>query len=98
MTEFHEKDGPIPEWREDVKRMLKRRVAEVVFKKANGDIRTMHCTLKESALAQDAKEYGRVGNNLPRKENPEVLSVWDTDMNDWRSFRWDRVCSLKYFP
>lgn len=98
MIEFHEKDGPLLEWREDVKRNLKSKVAQVIFKKANGETRTMQCTLKESVLPADAMTYGRVGNNLPRKENPDVLSVWDVELNDWRSFRWDRVCSLKYLP
>lgn len=96
--ELHEKNGALPEWREDVSNMLKRRVARVIFKKANGEIRTMDCTLMESMLAVDAKIEGRIGSTLPRKPNPDVLSVWDIEKDDWRSFRWDRVCSVKYLP
>ena len=73
--------------------MLHEKVCKVVFTKSNGDTRVMHATLKSDLLPQkeqkDIKEETK-----QRKENPNVLAVFDVDASGWRSFRWD---SLKDF-
>lgn len=57
------------------------------FRKADGELREMTCTLNESYLPE------RQEDNLKqtRKENPDVQSVWDLEKEAWRSFRWDRL-------
>ena len=70
---------------------LHKQICKVIFTKANGDTRIMHCTLKEDELpAQtDLEEHIQ-----KKKPNPDVLAVWDVEAKGWRSFRWD---SLKEF-
>ena len=55
---------------------------EVTFKKVDGDIRKMLCTLQEGVIP---KTTGK------KKENKDVLAVWDLGKNDWRSFRVDSI-------
>jgi hypothetical protein len=59
----------------------------IVFTKANGESRTMKCTLKESLIPSI---------NIPKgteyKKSAEVLPVYELD-NGWRSFRWDSLQS-----
>jgi len=61
----------------------------VEFTKVNGDKRVMECTLKEDLLPQV-----EVTTTSKKKPNPEVMSVWATDVNGWRSFRLDSVNSV----
>jgi len=62
-------------------------VATVVFKKRDGTLREMNCTL--SATLVPARQEDNQAQ--ARKENPHVQSVWDVDKNAWRSFRWDSL-------
>ena len=59
---------------------------EVTFEKVNGDIRKMLCTLQEGVIP---KTTGK------KKENKDILAVWDLGKNDWRSFRIDSVKGVK---
>jgi hypothetical protein len=59
-------------------------VVEVVFTKADGSTRTMRCTKQEGKYPQP--EAGK-----ERKENADICVVWDVDVQDWRTFRWDRL-------
>ena len=77
--------------REEIKAGLNTAIATVVFEKADGTLRTMRCTL----LA----EYLPVLNEdqvSKRKENDEVLAVWDLDNGGWRSFRIDSIKSISF--
>jgi len=47
----------------------------------------MTCTLQPSFLPE------QVETEKTRKQNDDVLSVWDTESNGWRSFRFDSVIS-----
>ena len=71
----------------NLKELLKTNVVEVIFTKVNGDKRVMTCTLQPSFLPEE------VETEKTRKQNDEVLSVWDTEVNGWRSFRFDSVIS-----
>ena len=59
-------------------------VVEVTFTKADGSTRVMNCTKEEGKYP--APEAGK-----ERKENADICVVWDVDVQDWRTFRWDRV-------
>ena len=63
-------------------------VCRVVFTKANGDERVMHCTLQESMLPEQIDLEETIQKKKP---NPDVLAVWDVEAKGWRSFRWDSV-------
>lgn len=64
---------------------LKKNVIKVTFTKVNGDERVMRCTLHDSILPEQTI------SGIKKKENLDVLSVWDLDNNGWRSFRLDSI-------
>ena len=69
---------------------LKDKQVEVTFKKKNGELRNMLCTLSESIIGQDDQTKSIKG----KKRNPDVLPVWDVQKNGWRSFRLDSVLKV----
>lgn len=77
--------------KEKVLDALHKGICKITFIKKNGEERIMSCTLNEEFLPKQTKiEDGE----QKRKPNPDALAVWDTDVDGWRSFRWD---SLKDF-
>ena len=46
----------------------------------------MHCTLNETFVPETS------ANN--KKNNDEVLPVWDVDIGAWRSFRLDTITNV----
>lgn len=66
----------------------------VDFVKADGDFRSMKCTLSES---HGAKYVVNENQEKPKKKhNPEVCVVWDVNQSAWRSFRWDRIRKIEF--
>jgi hypothetical protein len=77
--------------RENIVAELKQGIYEVTFTKVDGTIRTMPCTLKEELLPKvEITEEQKV----PRKINADVLRIYVTDINEWRSFRIENVTNL----
>ena len=68
-------------------KLLAEYVVEVTFTKKDGTERVMNCTLIEDYLPETTGS-GRAANS-------DALAVFDTDVEDWRSFRWDSVKSVK---
>jgi WYL_2, Sm-like SH3 beta-barrel fold len=58
-------------------------VWEVEFTKVNGELRTMPCTLDRNLLPPRPLQE----HHDARAYVAEVLSVWCTDKQEWRSFR-----------
>lgn len=74
----------------ELKELFKLSVITFKFLKADGTEREMTGTLSEYFLPDE-----EIGPNKPkRKENDEVLAVWDIDKEAFRSFRIDSVTSL----
>lgn len=69
----------------ELKETLKDGVATVTFKKVNGDVREMRCTLNEKLLPP-RDEKAKV-----KKDNPSILAAYDLDKKAWRSFKVDQV-------
>ena len=70
--------------------LLKKNILEILFTKADGSERKMVCTLKYEHLPlAEAKESNR-------KENPDVIPVWDMEAASWRSFRHDSLIMYTY--
>jgi hypothetical protein len=61
-------------------------VVQVNFIKADGSMRVMQATLRESDLPPPT-------NSTPRVTSSQVCRVWDLDKQAWRSFRTDQVQS-----
>jgi len=75
--------------REGLKSNLQSHIMTVVFEKSDGSLRQMRCTLLEDYLPEYITESSK-------KENEDVLVVWDIDNSGWRSFRLDSIRSISY--
>lgn len=73
---------------EYLKTILHTGIAQVTFVKKDGTERTMVCTLMPSELPHKEDTL------KPKSSNPDVLSVWDMEKKDWRSFRFDSIISF----
>lgn len=80
--------------RDEMMAQLKENVCVVEFEKVNGDKRVMTCTLQESVLPP-AKKDDPITQKKVREVNQEVVSVWDTNAEGWRSFRVANVLIFK---
>lgn len=76
--------------KEEIQALARRGVLNVVFTKVDGTERQMRCTLMTEHLP-DAPDKD---NPSGRRENADVLSVWDLEKNDWRSFHVSSVRNL----
>lgn len=81
-------------FREWIGGLLRDGEVTVDFIKANGEFRSMKCTLSE---AHGAKYVMNEDSTKPKKKpNLDVCAVWDINQNAWRSFRWDRVKRIQF--
>lgn len=64
---------------------------KVTFTKSDGTEREMRCTLREDLIQSTEKKTER-----SKKENTDVMSVWDLEKSAWRSFRLDSVKSIGF--
>lgn len=67
---------------------LKHKTVTIKFTKVNGEFREMDCTLMENIIPSTTIPH------KTRKSSPNVLSVWDTNKNDWRSIRWENILEV----
>ena len=74
--------------RQEIVDKLKQNICQVTFTKVNGEERTMPCTLREDVLPPATNTDNK------KKPNDSVVSVWVTDINEWRSFRVNSLVSL----
>ena len=70
--------------------LLQKEVVEVTFTKLDGDERVMPCTLIESFFPDPKKEA--------TQKNDKVVAVWAVESKGFRSFRYDRVKSIRAVP
>ena len=89
MIEFDKET--IDQRREILKEQLTAGIAEVTFTKVNGEVRTMPCTLQAGLLPKIEVVEGK----QKKEPKPEVMSVFCTDKQEWRSFRVDNVISVR---
>ena len=78
--------------RDELIKMLNTGICEVTFTKVNGEQRVMPCTLQGDLLPVVSVEKLKEDR---RPSNPDNLSVWCTDKNEWRSFRVANVTSVR---
>jgi len=71
--------------------MLRNNVITVTFTKVNGQERTMKCTLMAEYVPNAPTNNGQV---LLEESESKAISVWNTELNGWRSFRVDSVKSI----
>jgi len=78
--------------RNELKNKLYKSICKVVFVKANGEPRIMHCTLNESMIPVQEEKTNE--ETKTRKENTDLIAAWDVEKNGWRSFRIDSITSF----
>ena len=82
-----------------LKYILRNQPCEITFRKVDGSIRKMPCTLDPSVLPPMPVHESNTNNPVDfpkvRKSNPENLSVWCLDKKEWRSFKIDNIISVK---
>jgi hypothetical protein len=66
----------------------------VVFTKIDGTTRKMNCTLNKVLIPTDKAPKGTGSEKL--KEDKTTVRVFDTDLQDWRSFKVAAVTNLTY--
>ncbi len=72
----------------------------VVFEKTSDDeIRILEgtCDAKKIASILPAKK-GKKKNTIKRKNNPDVVNVFDLEASEWRAFRLDSLLQLNIKP
>ena len=72
--------------RREMQHLLTEHDCEVTFTKVNGELRTMPCTLQESAIPAKPVDIASKSSEK-RLRSLEVLSVWCLDKQEWRSFK-----------
>lgn len=70
--------------------LLQQHDCEVTFRKVDGELRVMPCTLRATALPTKQVTEG----TRTKAPTPGVISVWCLDRREWRSFRTNNVISV----
>jgi hypothetical protein len=67
---------------------------EVVFEKADGSERIMNCTLSEEYLEDWCMD--EPSTNKSKTKSTDAITVFDTDIDEWRSFRFDKIKTFSF--
>ena len=89
-----EEDFTVPEGQQWLKELLHDENVQdlrITFTKSDGTERVMHATLAEGKIPQDKQPKG-AGRNVAKEAQP----VFDIDIGEWRSFRWDAVKYVEF--
>jgi hypothetical protein len=76
--------------KEELVKMLKEKVVTIKFKKKDDTLRKMVCTLSEDYLPAIESDVDITEKKI-KKDNPNVIPVWDLEKLAWRSFRVDSI-------
>ena len=69
--------------------LLKSEIVTVTFIKKDSTERIMRCTLHENKLPS-------VDRRDERQTSNTAISVWDLDIEAWRSFRFDSIRTIQF--
>ena len=70
----------------------------VTFTKKDGTERDMQCTLVSTKIPTDKQPSSSVGleEEANRQIDGSAVRVFDTEKQEWRSFRWDSVTKVSF--
>lgn len=74
------------------KSVMHEETVTVTFEKKEGTERVMRCTLNENKIPGEKMPSGE----SKKQKNDEVQPVFDLDVGEWRSFRWDSVKKIEF--
>jgi len=79
--------------RDWVRNLLHSTEATVTFVKSDGTVRDMRCTLNWNSIPQahQPKPVDLAETKQRKAPSEDSLRVFDLDINEWRSFRFDRL-------
>jgi len=82
----------------DILADLRKNICEVTFTKANGDERTMICTLIPDFLPNTDEEFdeSKTEKRIRRAVEADLVNVWDIEENAWRSFKPSKVTNIEF--
>ena len=69
--------------------LLTQETVAIAFIKKDGTERSMRCTLNMEVIPKDKHPKSKSSTDLK-----DSLAVYDTDKEEWRSFRWDSITSI----
>jgi len=72
--------------KKDILLMLESGLCEITFTKVDGTIRTIVGTLNRELIPPEKLPKG-----TSKSQNEDVQPVYEVDLDQWRSFRWDSV-------
>lgn len=78
-------------FRDWIRSLLQTQEVTITFLKADGAEREMLCTLNYEKIQWTPSTKYVSESAKERKKSDEVLSVWDVNKREWRSFRFDRL-------
>ena len=82
--------------RESLKADLRQNIIEIIFTKVDGTNRVMRCTLQPRMLPPlPVLTVEEAAAKKPKKVNPDILNVFDTDKSEWRSMKYDSIISYQ---
>lgn len=91
MIDFAGTSNPVETQYQVIKDILYQGVCEVEFTKVSGELRVMKCTLHKDWMPSEAiREHHQT-----RLLDLETIPVFDTDKQEWRSFKTMRVITVK---
>jgi hypothetical protein len=80
--------------RKDLQEFLHDGIIEIMFEKKDGTKRKMFCTLNSEFIPIDMLPKN-ISDKPPIKENLDVMKVFDTENQGWRSFIIDNIKYVK---
>ena len=80
--------------RKDAQELLRDGICEVLFTKKDGTERLMKCTLNMDYIPEEMKQF-QLYKGEKVLENLDILKVYDTEVQGWRSFILDNVKYIK---
>jgi hypothetical protein len=72
---------------------LRQNAVEIHYRKVDGTMRVAHATLMPKLVPAMYMQENVEAEEEFHKENPDVITYWDLQKNDWRSFR---IASVYY--
>ena len=78
-------DTTTAEFKTWLKQKLNEGTMKVTFIKQDGTHRVMNCTTNPKVIPETAST----------RKSVDIMTVFDVDVKDWRSFRWDRVKNVE---
>lgn len=81
----------IPVIKEKLVDILKHYECNIVFTNRNNELLQRTVTLREDIVPPYKSKTGR-----HKQPKVDVIPIWDTDLNEWRSFKIDNLIELEY--